>query len=74
MSTYTSRTNRRGQTFPVDKKMAQAIEKRTGYEMAIVIDWWKRMTMGWVEIDGEQITFMHSRMDNAKAIYTRRTW
>jgi hypothetical protein len=72
--TRTNRTNRRGQIFPVDKKTAQAIEKRTNYSMDMVIDWWKRMAIGWVEINGDEITFSHYRMDNAKATYTRSIW
>jgi hypothetical protein len=73
MATAT-RTNRTGQTFPVDKKIAKAIEARTNYSMDRVVDWWKRMMMGWVEISGDKITFFHGRMDNAKASYTRNVW
>ena len=57
-----------------DAGEAKAIEARTNYSMDAVIDWWKRMMMGWVEISNDQITFAHPRMDNAKATYTRNTW
>ena len=72
--TTATRINRKGQTFPVEKKIAKAIEARTNYSMDAVIDWWKRMFCGWVEISDNQITFAHPRMDNAKATYTRNTW
>ncbi len=70
----TTRTDHRGQTFPVERKIAQAVEKRTSYSMDAVIEWWKRMMMGWVEVNGDQITFSHWRMDNATATYTRNVW
>ena len=73
MATAT-RTNRTGQILPVEKKIAKAIEARTNYSMDAVIEWWKRMMMGWVEINGDKITFFHGRMDNAHGAYTRSTW
>ena len=59
---------------PMNKKYTQAIDKRVGYTMPVVIDWWKRMMMGWVEVEDGNITFFHNRMDSGAAAYTRPVW
>ena len=68
------RPNRTGQTLPMDKKYVKAIEKRVQYDMDAVIEWWRRVSAGWTEIDGDTITFYHWRMDNAKSAYSRNVW
>ena len=70
----TTRSNNHGQTFKMDSKYTKAIDKRTSYSMETVIEWWKRMFMGWIVIEGDKITFNHGRMDNGTATYTRNIW
>ena len=69
-----ARTNRTGQTLPMDGKYTKAIDKMQQYPMDKVIDWWRRMFMGWVEVNGDSVTFFHPRMDGAKAAYSRSAW
>ena len=61
-------------TTQMNRKYTKAIDKRTAYGMEVVIEWWKRMFMGWVEVSDGKITFSCWRMDNAVATYTRNVW